>query len=63
MTRATLIHWIVKTLLLDGDGNCVVQVIGSESDGRSYIDQLRPIRREWCPLCRTAGATALRSAA
>lgn len=43
MTRATLIHWIVKTLLLDGDGNCVVQVIGSESDGRSYIDQLRPI--------------------
>lgn len=39
MTRSTFIQWLVRTLMLDGNGNCVVYPVTR----RGYLRDLRPI--------------------
>lgn len=43
MTRSTWMHWIVKTMLLEGDGNCIVWVKTNQAQERSFVDYLQPI--------------------
>lgn len=43
MTRSSFIHWIVKTLLLEGNGNAVVLPQYGYRQGRYWIDDLTPI--------------------
>lgn len=44
MTRSNFIHWIVRTMFLEGNGNCVVypRTIGG------YIDELIPVPAAYC---------------
>lgn len=44
MTRAQFIHWIVRTLYLEGNGNAVVRVKTSEDAGRGFVDSLDPVQ-------------------
>lgn len=46
MTRSTFVHWIVKTMLLEGNGNAVVLPQYGWRDGRYWIDNLNPIPPE-----------------
>lgn len=46
MTRATFIHWIVKTMLLDGNGNAVVLPRYGYNQGKYYLANLTPIPPE-----------------
>lgn len=46
MTRSTFIHWIVKTMLLEGNGNAVVLPRYGFRQGRYWIDNLNPIPPE-----------------
>lgn len=46
MTRATFIHWIVKTMLLGGNGNAVVLPQYGYRQGQYWIDDLHPIPPE-----------------
>lgn len=46
MTRSTFIHWIVKTMLLEGNGNCVVLPQYGYRQGQYWIDNLNPIPPE-----------------
>lgn len=46
MTRATFIHWIVKTMLLDGNGNSVVLPRYGYNQGKYYLANLTPIPPE-----------------
>lgn len=39
MTRSTFIQWLVRTLILDGNGNCIVYPVTR----RGYLRDLRPI--------------------
>lgn len=39
MTRSTFIQWLVRTLMLDGNGNCIVYPVTR----RGYLRDLRPI--------------------
>lgn len=39
MTRSNFIRWIIKTMMLDGDGNAIVLPISRNG----YIEELRPI--------------------
>jgi HK97 family phage portal protein len=43
MTRSTFIHYIVKTMLLDGNGNAIVYPEYQEDAGRYFIKNLQPI--------------------
>lgn len=43
MTRTTFIHYIVKTMLLEGNGNAIVIPQFTETDGRIFIEDLQPI--------------------
>ena len=43
MTRSTFIHYIVKTMLLDGNGNAIVYPEYQEDAGRYFIKNLPPI--------------------
>lgn len=43
MTRSTFIHYIVKTMLLDGNGNAIVHPEYQEDAGRYFIKNLQPI--------------------
>ena len=42
MTRQTFVHWIVKTMLLEGNGNAVVIPRYGFRDGRYFLDNLIP---------------------
>lgn len=42
MTRQTFVHWIVKTMLLEGNGNAVVIPKYGFRDGRYFLDNLIP---------------------
>ena len=44
MTRSNFIHWIVRTMFLEGNGNCVVYP--KTVDG--YIDELIPVPAAFC---------------
>lgn len=46
MTRTTFIHWIVKTMLLEGNGNAVVLPQYGWRQGQYWIDNLNPIPPE-----------------
>ena len=43
MTRSTFIHYIVKTMLLEGNGNAIVYPEYQEDAGRYFIKNLQPI--------------------
>ena len=43
MTRSTFIHYIVKTMLLDGNGNAIVYPEYQADAGRYFIKNLQPI--------------------
>ena len=43
MTRSTFIHYIVKTMLLDGNGTAIVYPEYQEDAGRYFIKNLQPI--------------------
>ena len=43
MTRSTFIHYNVKTMLLDGNGNAIVYPEYQEDAGRYFIKNLQPI--------------------
>lgn len=42
MTRQTFVHWIVKTMLLEGNGNAVVVPKYGFRDGRYFLNNLIP---------------------
>lgn len=44
MTRSNFVHWIVRTMLLEGEGNAVVY----PQTERGYLDQLIPIPAAYC---------------
>lgn len=46
MTRATFVHWIVKTMLLGGNGNAVVFPRYGYRQGQYWLDDLEPVPPE-----------------
>ena len=46
MTRSTFIHWIVKTMLLEGNGNAVVLPQYGYREGKYWLGNLNPIPPE-----------------
>lgn len=43
MTRSTFIYYVVKTMLLDGDGNAIVYPRYRQEENRFFIEDLQPI--------------------